>query len=274
MSVVHYNLVRRLHFISTTSCAVGANGSPLDVVGQTIATITLGSFIVDHNFIVVWNLTVDCLLGANFMKYHAGILDCDHNTFRLGRESKVTIPITLKHQPVLSNASCGANLVHSLCDLEIPARSMRLILGTVDTPNAANSVMLIEPVETLPNQLHIACSLSSYCNNTITVQVLNVSPSPITVFKGMSLGKVTPKCDVLLVCDDHMQAAVQVPSFDDLHLPELSESEKFPLLDLLSEFSDILHLLQAPAAAPQQLSMLFLPLGHQFANPCAAFRKL
>ena len=67
MSVVHYNLVRHLHFMSTTSCAVGANGSPLDVVGQTTATITLGSFTVDHNFIVVRNLMVDCLLGADFI---------------------------------------------------------------------------------------------------------------------------------------------------------------------------------------------------------------
>ena len=43
MSVVHYNLARHLHFMNTTSCAVGANGSPLDVVGQTTTTITLGS---------------------------------------------------------------------------------------------------------------------------------------------------------------------------------------------------------------------------------------
>ena len=38
--------------------------------------------------------------------------------------------------------------------------------------------------------------------------------------------------NILLVCDDNMQAAVSVPSFDDLHLPDLSESA---LLDLLSE---------------------------------------
>ena len=49
MSVVHYNLVRHLNFMDTTSCAVGANGSPLDVVGQTTVTITLGSYTVDHN---------------------------------------------------------------------------------------------------------------------------------------------------------------------------------------------------------------------------------
>ena len=86
MSVVHYNLVRHLHFTNTANCAVGANGNPLEVVGQTTATITLGDFTVDHNFTVVRNLTVDCLLGADFMKHHAAILDCDHNTFSLGNK--------------------------------------------------------------------------------------------------------------------------------------------------------------------------------------------
>ena len=89
------------------------------------------------------------------MKLHAAILNCDHNTLSLGRESKVTIPIALKHQPVLSNASRAVDLlVHSPCDLEIPARSVQLILGT-------EFCGLVEPVETLPSQLHIARSLSS-----------------------------------------------------------------------------------------------------------------
>ena len=245
MSVVHYNLVRHLNFMDTTSCAVGANGSPLDVVGQTTVTITLGSYTVDHNFIVVRNLTVDCLLGADFMKLHAAILNCDHNTLSLGRESKVTIPIALK---ALSNASRAVDLlVHSPCDLEIPARSVQLILGTVNTPDVLNSVMLVEPVETLPSQLHIACSLSSCSNNNIPIQVLNVSPSPITVFKGMCLGKVTLGDEVFLVCDNNENTAVQAPSFDNLDLPDLSEPETSTLLDLLSEYSDIF----APVTGPR-----------------------
>ena len=140
----------------------------------------------------------------------------------------------------MSNALHAANLVvRLLCNLEIPARSVQLILGTVDTHYTANSVMLIEPVATLPNQLHVARSLSSCCDNKIAVQVLNVSVSPITLYKGMSLARVTPGDDILLVCNDNVQAAVQAPSFDDLHLPDLSGSETSRLLDLLSEFSDL-----------------------------------
>ena len=73
----------------------------------------------------------------------------------------------------------------------------------------------------------------------IPIQVLNVSPSPITVFKGMCLGKVTLGDEVLLVCDNNEDTAVQAPSFDNLDLPDLSEPETSTLLDLLSEYSDI-----------------------------------
>jgi len=67
VSVIHYNLVRDMQLANTSGGAVGANGSPLDVVGQTTVTITLGYFTIKHNFVVVRNLTVDCLLGADFM---------------------------------------------------------------------------------------------------------------------------------------------------------------------------------------------------------------
>ena len=198
---------------------MGANGSPLDVVGQIMVTITLGNFIIDHQFVAVRNLTVDCLLGADFMKHHAAILDCDHNTLSLGKEPKVTIPLALKHKPVLCKASCAVYLVRSSQDLEIPARSAQLIVGTTDSTSANATVMLVEPMDTLPHQLHVAHSLSSCCNNQVTIQVLNVSPSPVTIYKGMGLGNVTPEDDILLACEESTKT--DAPSFDDLHLPNL-----------------------------------------------------
>lgn len=82
----------------------------------------------------------------------------------------------MKHQPVLSNASNAVNLVvHLLSDLQIPARVVQLVQRTVNIPSATISVMHIELGEALPNQLHVAHSLSSCWDNTITVQVLNAS---------------------------------------------------------------------------------------------------
>ena len=105
--------------------------------------------------------------------------------------------------------------------------------------------MLVEPMDTLPHQLHVARSLSSCCNNQVTIQILNVSPSPVTIYKGMGLGKVTSEDDILLACEEITKT--DAPSFDDLHLPNLSDTEKSTLTHLLAKFSDVF----APVTGPK-----------------------
>ena len=51
----------------TTLLTVGANGSPLDVIGRVNIPITIGDFVNTHSFVVVRKLTVDCLLGVDFL---------------------------------------------------------------------------------------------------------------------------------------------------------------------------------------------------------------
>ena len=69
MSVVCYQLLTGHNTLITkqATTAVGANGTPLDVVGLTTLTVSLGSFRTQHQFTVVRHLTVDCLLGADFL---------------------------------------------------------------------------------------------------------------------------------------------------------------------------------------------------------------
>ena len=98
MSVIRYDIVKGNLTTKQGGFAVSANGSPLDIVGQMIVAVTLDNFTTDHTFTVVRNLTVDCLLGADFLKRHAAILDCGRSTLMLGRGMQVVIPLTLKHQ--------------------------------------------------------------------------------------------------------------------------------------------------------------------------------
>ena len=58
---------------------------------------------------------------------------------------------------------------------------------------------------------------------------------------------MTPGDDVLLVCEESTETHAPGLSFDDLHLPNLSETEKSTLLDLLGEFSDVF----APVTGPR-----------------------
>ena len=65
--------------------------------------------------------------------------------------------------------------------------------------------MLIEPISNLLDQLYVGCSLSSVCRNQFQIQIMNISPSPVKVYKGMKLGTVILSTGVLLVSDEDLQ---------------------------------------------------------------------
>ena len=57
---------------------MGANGMPLDVVGRAKIAVSLGSFSTEEEFIVIRNLTVDCLLGVDLVSYLTRFAVCKH----------------------------------------------------------------------------------------------------------------------------------------------------------------------------------------------------
>ena len=100
ISVIHYKLLPdNVNITDTTTVAVSANGAPLDIAGQAILSVTLDPLTVTQEFTVVHHLTVDCLLGADFLKKHNAIVDCGSSVLHLtSREAQYTVPITLsKH---------------------------------------------------------------------------------------------------------------------------------------------------------------------------------
>ena len=68
----------------TKSAVVNANGTPLDVEDQIKLVVSIRSFTCEHEFIVIHNLTVDCLLGADFLKKHGAVINCKSGTLLLG----------------------------------------------------------------------------------------------------------------------------------------------------------------------------------------------
>ena len=67
----------------TTLLTVGLNGSPFDVIGRVNIPITIGDFVNTHLFVVVRKLTVDCLLGVDFLPQYGAGIDCVRNTLSL-----------------------------------------------------------------------------------------------------------------------------------------------------------------------------------------------
>ena len=80
---------------------------PLDVVGKVKFPVTLGPFSAEEEFTVTQNLIVDCLLGADFLKKHRAVMDCQSSKLSIGtNSSRHCVPMFLgQQQPELEDTS-------------------------------------------------------------------------------------------------------------------------------------------------------------------------
>ena len=89
-SVVGYDTLDEVQHGQLTSIeTLGANGLLLPPPGTYRAT-----FHAIHPFIVVQDLTIDCLLGAHFFTEHRAVIDCQCASLSLGSEARAQIPLT------------------------------------------------------------------------------------------------------------------------------------------------------------------------------------
>ena len=120
--------------------------------------------------------------------------------------------------------------------MEISGCTIQLILGELNGECSSSSEVLVEPSSgSPPIILCVAWTLSPVLAGKVILQVMNVSPSPIKLYKGMKLGEATPRHNVLLV-DDHVAATQKygLQATDDLTPPE-----KTQLQDLLIQFAGL-----------------------------------
>ena len=104
----------------------------------------------------------------------------------------------------------------------------------------------MEPMSCVPlMNLCIARTLSPVMlGKEVVLQVMNVSPTPITIYKGMKLGKATPRQNVMLVDDNTKNVTAtqtdqsQAPDFN-FDCLDLTSSEKTQLHNLLTQFADL-----------------------------------
>ena len=80
---------------SSAAAAVGATGTPLVVKGHVTLSVSMGHLTVMHEFTVVQNLSVSCLLGTDFLRRYNVIVDCGNCLLHLShRQQQHTIPIS------------------------------------------------------------------------------------------------------------------------------------------------------------------------------------
>ena len=175
VSVIHLKQVPDSSLIKETPHVqkVGANGTPLDIVGQTTLIVGLGSFQAEQKFVVARCLSVDCLLGADFLTKHCAMIDFKCNALKLDGQGGAEIPLSAdigRPCHVVTNKS-----------VEVPARTVTLLEATLSESQGNYAEGLLEPLEGkegIPKGLLVARALVTAVNNRVIMQVMNTGTAP------------------------------------------------------------------------------------------------
>ena len=173
-----------------------------------LATLQLSKYI----FVVVTALAVDCLLGVGYLVAHGVIIDYDRGCVVI--EDKK--PFTLPNGVTTTNLDTCDRVISVRDTTTIPSHMVQLV--DVSLPDAAKllglSNILVEPaiVANTPKHVLFARTCSPvFNNNHAVVQVMNISPTTVTIYRGTKLGEFIPLMELQLV-ESQQQQAYQPPS--------------------------------------------------------------
>ena len=222
MSVVQLDTLPsefRCKITEAKSVPVGANGTPLYMVGQIQIPVKIGIYHTEQVFTVVNNLTVDCLLEAEYLVTHEVIIDYKHSQVSIKGHK---IPFTLMHgianviQPSTNMVICA------LKNVTILGRTVQLVdvlLSKELKQQDVNSI-LIEPTDNtkLPQHLMVGRTISPVLSDRhmhALLQVMNISPTAVTIYKGTKVGTITPLSELCMVdAIEHSSMSQSTPDVD------------------------------------------------------------
>ena len=93
-------------------------------------------------YINICNLTVDCLLGVDFLKEHGAIMDCQCSTLSIGKDRRCHVPTFMRHQ----QEKIDSVAVIAPFNMEIPGRTIQLIKEELKKEYISFCEALVEPM--------------------------------------------------------------------------------------------------------------------------------
>ena len=244
--MVPVSAMRRME--PASSSTVAANGLPLDVVGQVSVPVSLSGYCVTHTFLVVRGLTVEGLLGADFLEKHRAVIDFADRRLTLGMQGdNIPVQITKDTQPDTPHSTMTI-MVSSTT--EVPGRSVKLISGHVNGLCTVDSG-LVEPhwEQNTPKHLMLGRCLSAVQEGQVTLEFTNTSPGTVTLPHGMRVGLFTPLATIHVVGETPVspQESERPPVNVDLSKALLATTQKEELQSLLNRFA---HVFVLPGEPP------------------------
>jgi len=224
-----------------------ANGTQISVVGTADIRLYFNGLIIPQTVQVSPNIQHSILLGFDFLQSHSVILNYKLGILSL-KDDLVRVPLHSK--------SDDLNCVTSVLTTCIPAFTEAWIQVT-SAPQFNDTTVLIEPLSTVQfDRFVVAKALVNCCNNRTVCQSLNCKPYPITLRKGMKLARIERINTIASIHKYEATKNIEVPpnkrpkqsrsQLEAFHKsygfkinPELTEAQRYELLQLLFDYNDV-----------------------------------
>ena len=215
------------------------SSSPLSVKGTTTIKLIHNGHTFLTSVIVVDNLSVDAILGLDFLEYHRCSIDIPQRRLALFSDS---VPVFI---PTITPPNRSTPLCAVLNDtVRIPPYSELETLALVNDFAHESGIWLVEDSLSTSKRLSSTVARAIVTpNHHIVVRLINPANTPATIYKGTRIASLTK------LPQTHLQAS-QVTTTPSLHKQDLlrsiaqnittiSDSEKEQFYSLLLSCSDV-----------------------------------
>ena len=223
---------------------VSANGEPLTIEGQCVARFTLGGLTVSHNVLIAGGISQECLLGADFLVKHKGVIELDKRVLLLGG-NRTAIDLEVEEsKPVTSKVS----LVQTVT---IPGRHEMIVPARVDLSRVPiGTPGVIEQTQKFAERSEIRAArvvVQPAQGGVVPVRLVNPSPTPVILYGQSTVGifhQVEQECHRSVastsLVSDHSQRERGVAQLFELDKSSLCREERKKVTAVLSEYQDII----------------------------------
>ena len=228
---------------------VGVEGSPLSVLGATTLDVTLAGTVVSGDFLVAKALSAEDIMGLDFLEGQGCVINTGQGVIHMKGKA---IPLSRETKAHVSNVSIKA------CErLHIPAYSGIETLAQIPFEGEVDPAVnwIVEPLLSDDMPALVANAIVTPFKQggitTVPVRLINPSPQPIVINKGMKLaqlGSCADNCTVRTVdIATENQPPIDIPLQKQQALwnmveqcdETLSEEQQLKLYNLLLSHADI-----------------------------------
>ena len=232
-----------------TKHLVGVEGSPLSVLGATSLNITLAGTVVSGDFLVAKALSAEAIMGLDFLESQGCVINTGQSVIHLkGR----AIPLSRESKAHMSNVNIRAKE-----RLQIPAYSGIETLAQISLNGEVDPAVgwIVEPLLSDDMPALVANAIVTPFKQgeiiTVPVRLINPSPQPVVINKGMKLAQMSKCADNCAIRSVDIAAENQLPSDIPIQKQQalwdmiercdeaLSEEQQRKLYNLLLSHADV-----------------------------------